>query len=197
MSFLFSIYSYNSWLWVEICPAVKRKRPHSLEFNSIWTRHGLTTPAQRISLRLTTMMNRRKTGSLGYVHFNGSLTLQETDSGTDPYSDSKLDGYIVLCRTCSHCTDSDFDAYSLFLYRTGIQVLVNTWVCPCQWKWAITLTTLPFTIGTKIWKYPVSTANHEIVTQQKKNNKMLNKHENIILNHLNQMELIMCCIVSV
>ena len=40
-----------------------------------------------------------------------------TDSGADSDSDSKLDGYIVLCRTRSHCTDSDSDPYSLFLYR--------------------------------------------------------------------------------
>ena len=79
--------SYNSWLWVEICPAVKKKRPHSLEFNSIWTRHGLMTPVQRISLRLTTMMNRRKTGSLGYVHFNGSLRCRRRTHDTDSVLD--------------------------------------------------------------------------------------------------------------
>ena len=124
-----SICSYNSWLWVEICPAVKRKRPPSLEFNSIWTRHGLMTPVQRISLRLTTMTNRRKTGSLGYVHFNGSFTLPQTDSGTDSDLDSKPDGYIVLYRTCSHCTESDLVAYSLFLHRAGIRVRVCTWFC--------------------------------------------------------------------
>ena len=33
----------------------------------------------------------------------GLFTLPETDSGTD--SDSESNGYIVLCRTCSHCTD--------------------------------------------------------------------------------------------
>ena len=47
---------------------------------------------------------------------HGSFTLPETDSGTDSDSDC----YIVLCRTCSHCTDSDLDPYFLFLYRTGI-----------------------------------------------------------------------------
>ena len=30
-------------------------------------------------------------------------------------SNSKPCGYIVLCRTCSHCTDLDSDPYSLFL----------------------------------------------------------------------------------
>ena len=29
---------------------------------------------------------------------NGSFTLMEEDLGTDPDSDSKIDGYIVLCR---------------------------------------------------------------------------------------------------
>ena len=52
----------------------------------------------------------------GLVGFNGSFTLTETDSG----SGSKPHGYIVLCRTCSHYTDSDSDPYSLFLHRTGI-----------------------------------------------------------------------------
>ena len=51
----------------------------------------------------------------------------------DSNSDSKLDGYIVLCRTCSHCTDSDSDPYSLFVYRTGIRVRVRLRQC----KWAI------------------------------------------------------------
>ena len=44
----------------------------------------------------------------------GSFTLTETDSGTDSDLDSKPDGYIVLCRTCSHCTDSDSDLYFYF-----------------------------------------------------------------------------------
>ena len=43
-----------------------------------------------------------------------------TDSGTDSGLDLKPDGYIVLCRTCSHCTDSDSDLFYLFLCRTGI-----------------------------------------------------------------------------
>ena len=49
----------------------------------------------------------------------GSFTLRSTDSGTmgtDSDSDFKPDDYIVLCRTCSHCTDSDSDPYSLFLH---------------------------------------------------------------------------------
>ena len=72
------------------------------------------------------------------IESNGSFTLNETDSGTDPDSDSKPDGYIVLCRTCSHCTDSDMDPYSLFLYRTGIPVWVCIRICHWQCKWAIT-----------------------------------------------------------
>ena len=55
----------------------------------------------------------------------------------------------VLCRTCSHCTDSDF---SLFLYRTGIRVRV--WVRVCtrvrvrQCKWAtIEITNFAVRIG--------------------------------------------------
>ena len=51
---------------------------------------------------------------------NGSFTLTETDSGTDSDLESKP---IVLCTTCSHCTDSDLDLYSLLLYSTGIGVL--------------------------------------------------------------------------
>ena len=41
----------------------------------------------------------------------GLSTLPEKDSGTNADSDSKPDGYIVLCRTCSHCTDLDSDPY--------------------------------------------------------------------------------------
>ena len=59
-------------------------------------------------------------------------------SGTDWHSDPTLDGYIVLCRTCSHCTDSDSDPFSLFLYRTGIRVRVRIRVRLRQCKWAIT-----------------------------------------------------------
>ena len=61
--------------------------------------------------------------------FYGSFTLLEMDSGTDSDSDSKSDGYIALCRTCSHCTDLDSDPYSLLLYRTGIRV--RLWQCKC------------------------------------------------------------------
>ena len=55
------------------------------------------------------------TNMLGREVLNGLFTLTETDSGTDSDLDSKPSGYIVLCRTCSHCTDSDLDPYSLFL----------------------------------------------------------------------------------
>ena len=39
---------------------------------------------------------------------NGSFTLKEPDSDLD----SQLDGYIVLCRTCSHCRGLDLDSCS-------------------------------------------------------------------------------------
>ena len=69
------------------------------------------------------------------IHSYGSFPLTETDSGIDSDLDSELDGYIVLCRTCSRYTDSDSDPYSLFLYRTGIWVRVPTriWVRQCKW----------------------------------------------------------------
>ena len=41
---------------------------------------------------------------------NGLFSLPNTDSGTSSDSDYKPHGYIVLCRTCSHCTDSDSDS---------------------------------------------------------------------------------------
>ena len=48
-------------------------------------------------------------------HSNGSFTLTETDSGTHSDSDCKPNGYIVLCRTSSHCTNSD----SYFYFCVG------------------------------------------------------------------------------
>ena len=56
----------------------------------------------------------------------------------DSDSDSKPDSYIVLCRTCLHCTDSDSNPYCLFLHRTGIRVWVCTWVRLRQCKWVLT-----------------------------------------------------------
>ena len=44
----------------------------------------------------------------------GLFTLPETDSGTDLDSGSKPHCYIVQCRTCSHCTDSDLDSAPYF-----------------------------------------------------------------------------------
>ena len=44
-------------------------------------------------------------------------------------SDSKPNGYIILCRTCSHCTDFDSDPYLLFLYRTGVRVRIQVRQC--------------------------------------------------------------------
>ena len=57
---------------------------------------------------------------------NGSFILTDTDSGVDSDLDSKPDGYIALYKNCSHCTDSDLDPYSPFLYRTGIRFRVRT-----------------------------------------------------------------------
>ena len=66
---------------------------------------------------------------------NGWLTLPDTDSVTESDLDSKPDGYIILCRKCSHYTDSDpyidFDPQSrlypflAWLYRIGIRVCVR------------------------------------------------------------------------
>ena len=52
----------------------------------------------------------------------GLFPLLDSDSDSESHSDSKPYGYIVLCKTCFHCTDSDSDPYFLFLYRTGIVV---------------------------------------------------------------------------
>ena len=41
------------------------------------------------------------------------ITLPDSDS------DSKPNGYIVPCRRCSHCTDSDSDHYSVFLFKSA------------------------------------------------------------------------------
>ena len=40
----------------------------------------------------------------------GLFTLPDMDSDTDSNSDSKLDGYIVLCRNCSQRDDSNLDS---------------------------------------------------------------------------------------
>ena len=61
------------------------------------------------------------------VPTNGLTTLPDLDMGTNSDSDSKPDGYIKLRRTCSHCTDSGTDPYSLFLHRT--EILVRVWQC--------------------------------------------------------------------
>ena len=60
---------------------------------------------------------------------NGSFTVP----GTDSDSDSKPDGFIALCRTCSHCTDSDLDPY---FCRTGIRVFIGIQIRLRQCKWA-------------------------------------------------------------
>ena len=49
---------------------------------------------------------------------NGSLTMMEINLGTDSDSDSKPDGYIVLCRTFhTHYTNLDSDLYSYFCIK--------------------------------------------------------------------------------
>ena len=63
----------------------------------------------------------------------GSFTLMETDFGTNSDSDSKPDGYIVLCRTSLHCTDTDSDPYFLVQYRTGIQICTLVRLRQCRW----------------------------------------------------------------
>ena len=47
---------------------------------------------------------------LKQYQIDGLFTLPDTDSDTNSDSDCKHNGYIVLCRTCSHCTDSDYDS---------------------------------------------------------------------------------------
>ena len=72
------------------------------------------------------ILDREIKDSYRFVHFFLNtesyilFTLTETDSDTDSDSHSKPNGHIVLCRTCSHCTDSDSDPYSLFVHRTRI-----------------------------------------------------------------------------
>ena len=41
----------------------------------------------------------------------GLFILPDTGFGTDSNLDSKPDDYIVLCRICSHCINSDLDPY--------------------------------------------------------------------------------------
>ena len=79
---------------------------------------GAAHPLQRTEVQRNRYRNGSFTGTknkfnmnwLHYVSFisfkntslNGLRTLPDTDSGTDSDSDSKPDGYIVLCKTCSH-----------------------------------------------------------------------------------------------
>ena len=46
-----------------------------------------------------------------YHSCNGLFTLLDIDSSTNIDSNSEPDGYIVLSRRCSHCTDADSDLY--------------------------------------------------------------------------------------
>ena len=57
-----------------------------------------------------------------HIIINSLFTLPDTDSDTDSDSDSKPDGYMVRCKICSHCTDSNSDSYldsdpQLLLYQ--------------------------------------------------------------------------------
>ena len=46
-----------------------------------------------------------------------------TLSGTDSDSDFKADGYIVLCRNCSHCTDSKiFTVFEVGPWRSSLSL---------------------------------------------------------------------------
>ena len=54
----------------------------------------------------------------------GLITLSDSDMGTD--SDSESYGYIVLCRTSYHCTESNLKPYSLFLHSTRILLRLRT-----------------------------------------------------------------------
>ena len=65
------------------------------------------------------------------IHFQNLMM----DSGTDSLSNSN----IVLCRTCSHCTDSDSDPYSLFLCGTEIWDRIDIRIHLQQCKWPVTL----------------------------------------------------------
>ena len=79
----------------------------------------------------------------------GLFPLPNLDSDMDFEPDSKPDGYIVLLHTCSHCTDLDFDAYPLFLHRTGIRI--QAWQCSQAIKFLIfspTISSLLFSGGT-------------------------------------------------
>ena len=59
--------------------------------------------------------NKRNRPVHGHLHLpcHGLFTLPDTDSGSDSDLDSKSDGYIVICRIWSHCTDLYSDPYSL------------------------------------------------------------------------------------
>ena len=75
-------------------------------------------------LRFCTRKRSKTYGTACWFHIiiNGLFTLPDTDSGTDSDSDSKPDGYMVRCKICSHCTDSNSDSYldsdpQLLLYQ--------------------------------------------------------------------------------
>ena len=52
------------------------------------------------------MLNEDVTTLSQPVHLIALITLPDSDTGMDSDSDSKPNGNIALCRTCSHCTDS-------------------------------------------------------------------------------------------
>ena len=63
--------------------------------------------------------------------------LEKSGNFVSPEKWEPCDGYFVLCRICSHCTDFDSDPCAIFLCRTGIRIGVRTQVHLRQCKWVI------------------------------------------------------------
>ena len=61
-----------------------------------------------------------KTSQNNRTMIMANLHFQTQDSVTDSDSDSKSHSYIVLYRTCSHCTDSDSDPQSILYPFLGL-----------------------------------------------------------------------------
>ena len=78
------------------------------------------------------------------------LQWNSNDSFASPKMNSGAD-YIVVCRKCSRCTDSDLDPCSLFLYRTGIRVRGRIRVRLRQCKWAMIPKNLHVPRQRRIW----------------------------------------------
>ena len=109
---------------------VRRRLLTRTVFPGTNTQHWILKLLSHVMSAFSRMESMTTSGSVHTCHFRFcSFTLMETDSCTD--SDSKTDGYIVLCRTCSPCTNSD--TYSSFLYRTGIRVCTRVRHHQCKW----------------------------------------------------------------